>query len=98
MAQQPASAAGYVQIGTLGTNVVSDIPVNLQSVIIGGTFVGSVEFYDTTTTAGTATSNLIFNLGIPLTNTYRSIPLGLRTKRGLVTVQTGTPVMTFTID
>ena len=98
MAQQPASAAGYIQVGTVGTNVISDVPVNLQNIIIGGTFVGSVEWYDTTTTGGTAASNLIFNVGIPATNQYRTVNLGLRTKRGLVTVQTGTPVLTYTLD
>lgn len=98
MAQQPVSAANYIQVGTVGTTVVSDIPVNLQNIVIGGTFVGSVEWYDATTAAGTSASNLIFNVGIPATNLYRTIPLGLRTRKGLVVVQTGTPVLTYTLD
>jgi hypothetical protein len=95
---QPVAASAYKQVSAKGTTLVSDIPVNLQKVIIGGTFVGSVEWYDSATTAGTAATNLIFNVGIPATNQYRSIDLGLHTKNGLVEVSTGTPVITYTLD
>ena len=95
---QPAALSAYKMVSSAGTTVISDIPVGLSKVIIGGTFVGSVEFYDCNTTAGTSASNLIFNLGIPATNQYRAIDLGLTTKTGLVTVATGTPTITFTLD
>lgn len=95
---QPVAASAYKQVSAKGTTLISDIPVNLERVIIGGTFVGSVEWYDCNTIAGTAATNLIFNLGIPATNQYRAIDLGLRTKSGLVEVSTGTPTITYTLD
>ena len=98
MGYQPSALSAYKQVSAKGTTLISDIPVNLNRVIIGGTFVGSVEWYDCNTIAGTATTNLIFNIGIPATNQYRSIDLGLHTKSGLVEVSTGTPVITYTLD
>ncbi len=98
MAQQPSAAATYNFISAKGTTVVSDIPVNFHRVIVNGTFVGSVEFYDTTTAAGTAAGNLLYNLGIPATNINKSYDLDVKTKTGLVVVATGTPLVYYTLD
>lgn len=98
MATQPTSYPTYKAIGTSGTTVVSDLPVNFNQVIVNGTYVGSVEFYDTTTAAGTAASNLIWNLGIPATNINKLYPLNLQTRKGLVVVATGTPILAYTLD
>ena len=98
MSYQPAALSAYRQVSAKGTTLISDTQTNLNRVIIGGTFVGSVEWYDCNTIAGTSATNLIFNVGIPATNQYRHITLGLHTKNGLVEVSTGTPVITYTMD
>ncbi len=98
MASQPASYPTYKPVTASGTTVISDIPVNLAQVIVNGTYVGSVEFYDTAGTAGTAASNLLWNLGIPATKTNTTYPLNFRTNKGLVVVATGTPVLAYTLD
>lgn len=96
MASQPVSAAQYVNVGTLGTTVITDRSANLYSVVLPGTYVGSIEFYDSATAAGTAATNLIYNLGLPLLNQYKDIQLNLRTRFGLTIVATGTPTVLFT--
>lgn len=95
---QPVSVSQFKQVAAAGTTVISDIGAGLQNVIIGGTFVGSVEWYDSSTAAGTAAGNLIFNVGLPATFLYRSIPIAAQTKKGLVVVATGTPSLTYTYD
>lgn len=98
MSSQPVSAAQYTIVTGVGTTVITDRSANLYKVILPGTFVGSVEWYDTSTTAGTAATNKVYNVGIPLLNQYREINLDLRVKNGLVAVATGTPTLTFTWD
>ena len=95
---QPSSGDRFIQVGTVGTNVIASGGINLNKIILGGTYVGSVEWYDTATAAGTAASNLIYNVGLPLTNAYRSIDLNIRLRSGLVCVQTGTPLLTYTVS
>lgn len=98
MANQPVTASQWKNVGTVGTNVISNIGVNLNNIVLGGTYVGSVEFYDSSTAAGTTAGNLIYNLGLPLLNQYKNIEVGLRARNGLVVVATGTPSLTFTYD
>lgn len=98
MASQPVSGNEYKIIVAAGTTVVSNIPVTLKNVAIGGTFIGSVEFYDSATAAGTAATNLLFSVGLPDVYQYRSVELDAKARTGLVTVATGTPTLTYTID
>lgn len=95
MAQPTAGDIG-TYVAAAGTVVVSNKNAVLRRVIIPGTFVGSVEFYDSATAAGTAAGNNIYNVGIPALNQYRSIDLNVQTRTGLVYVATGTPALTFT--
>ncbi len=95
---QPVSYPAYKPVQAAGTTLVSEVPVNLNQVIVNGTYVGSVEFYDSTSTAGTAASNLLWNLGIPAANTNKLYPLNFQTRRGLVVVATGTPTLAYTLD
>lgn len=76
-----------------GTTVLSDSKGNLARVILPGTYVGSVEFYDSRTTAGTAAGNNIYNLGLPLLNQYKNVDLDFPFKTGLTIVATGTPLL-----
>jgi hypothetical protein len=80
-------------IGTAGTTVLSDQGGNLVRTVFLGTFVGSVEFYDARTAAGTAAGNNIFSIPLPTTNQYKSVELDYPFKKGLVAVATGTPVL-----
>lgn len=98
MATQPNTFSTYKLVSAAGTTVVSDTGVNLNKILVGGTFVGSVEFYDATTAAGTAASNLLYSIPIPATKTNTNYELGVRTRNGLVVVATGTPTLTYTLD
>lgn len=81
-------------IQAAGTTVLSDLgPGNLMRVVLGGTFVGSIEFYDSRTAAGTAAGNLIYNLGLPLLNQYKNVELAFPFRMGLTAVATGTPIL-----
>lgn len=80
-------------IGTSGTIVLDDQGSGiLARVIFGGTYVGSLEFYDSKTTTGTAAGNLMYQIGLPLLNQYKTIDLGFPYKKGLTLVATGTPI------
>ena len=98
MSSQPASGDQWVNVSAAGTVVTCNTNSTLKKVILAGTYVGSVEFYDSATAAGTAASNKIYDLGLPLLNQYKEIELNARTRNGLVYVATGTPIMTFTWD
>ena len=74
-----------------GTTILSNIPVTLKRVVLGGTFIGSVELYDSTTAAGTAAGNLMYTQGIPLLRQYDNVDIDVSTHKGLVAVATGTP-------
>ena len=74
-----------------GTTVLSDEAGRVVRLVFPGTFVGSVELYDSRTTAGTAAGNNMYNVGLPLLNQYRNVELGFPFKKGLTVVATGTP-------
>lgn len=76
-----------------GTTILDSQTGRLKRVILAGSFVGSVEFYDTNAVAGTAAGNLLYNVAIPITNAYKNIELELPYKKGLVSVATGTPIL-----
>ena len=98
MASQPASANTFTNIGAAGTVVLTNRGANLYNIVLPGTFVGSLEFYDSASAAGTAAGNLIYNIGLPLVNQYKTIELNFRTKNGLTYVATGTPTATIGWD
>lgn len=98
MASQPVAGNSFTAITGKGTAVVTDRATTLYNIALPGTYVGSVEWYDTTSAAGTAASNLIFNVGLPGLNNFRTLTLNAQTKSGLVYVATGTPTITFTWD
>lgn len=98
MSTQPIDGSQYVVIGTVGTTVISDQKVTLKSIIIPGTYVGTVKFHDTTTAAGTTATSAVFVMGLPATVTPFDVQLGLNFKKGLVIESTGTPTLTFGFD
>ena len=96
MSHQPVSGDNWRYVGTAGTTVLSDKDVTLRKVILGGTYVGSIEFYDSATAAGTTAANRIFDLGLPLLNQYKELELNAQGTRGLTVVATGTPILMVT--
>lgn len=98
MASQPASGAIYTVIqGGVGTTVLSPNETVLRGVMWGGTFVGSIELYDSATAAGTAAGNKVWAMGIPLLKYPESLSFGdngITMRNGITYVATGTPVVT----
>lgn len=88
----------FKYVGTVGTTVATDRTGILRRVILPGTFVGTVEFYDSATTTGTAAGNFIHAQGIPLLRQYDSYEINATFRNGLTYVATGTPALTFTFD
>lgn len=95
---QPVSGDQWTAVSAVGTTVVKNTDGKLVRIILAGTYVGSVEWYDSATAAGTAAGNKIYDVGLPLTNAYKSIDLNARVRNGLVCVATGTPILTYTWD
>lgn len=93
---QPISADQWTNVSAKGTTVITDRSSALKRIILPGTFVGSVEFYDSSTAAGTTATNNILSLGLPLLRQNCSIDVNAQTKSGLTVVATGTPTLTFT--
>lgn len=83
-------------IGTLGpgSTVVSSAPATLKRVVWGGSYVGTMTIYDSATVAGTAATNQVVSLGIPLLRYPYSLELNLRCNDGIVVIETGTPTHT----
>lgn len=88
----------YTIVSAAGSVVVSNKGVTLKRILIPGTYIGSVEFYDSATVAGTAASNNVYNVVLPGLNLNKSIDVHARTRTGLVYAATGTPTLTFTWD
>ncbi len=75
-----------------GTTVLESQPGYLERVILLGTYVGSVEFYDSSTAAGTAAGNLMGTVGLPLLNQYKHLDMSFPFKKGLTVVATCTAI------
>ncbi len=98
ISSQPQSGDQYVNIGTLGTTIVSDGGANLRKIIYPGTYVGSVYFFDSATIAGTAATNLVYTAGLPGLNHPTSVQVDIRFRNGIIATALGTPVLAFTWD
>ena len=84
----------WTNIGTIGTVALVSRAATLRRIVIPGTFIGSVSFFDTSATAGTAASNLILTVGLPASGVPNYIDVDANCKDGLVFASTGTPAMT----
>ena len=91
---QPVSGDSFTRISAAGSVVVSNNNTVLKRVIIPGTYVGTVEFYDSTTVAGTAAANNIFTMGLPVTSIPQSFEVNANCRNGLVYAASGTPTVT----
>lgn len=95
---QPIAGNQGTYVSAAGTVVVANRSVALKRIILPGTFVGTVEFYNSATAAGTAAGNLIHTQGLPLLRQWDSYEINFNCNNGLVYVATGTPTLTFTFD
>ena|SRR3990167_7407916 len=83
-------------VGTLGpgTTVVSARAATVKRVFWGGTYVGTIAIYDSATAAGTAASNQVLSIGIPVLRYPESIEIDLHCNDGIIVTETGTPTHT----
>lgn len=81
-----------------GTNIIatSTNDTVLRSLIIPGTYVGTVTFYDSATVAGTSSTNQLISIGNPTTSIPQVLSLNFKCFNGLTYNAAGTPVVTFT--
>jgi len=91
---QPVSGFQWKAISAAGTTLVKDTNAVVERVVIGGTYAGTVELHDASSTAGTTSTSQVVSIGVPLTNYPASIELGAEFRKGLVYEATGTPVLT----
>lgn len=94
---QPSSGYQYKAVagGTAAsTTVVKSTNAVLHSIVIPGTYVGSLVFFDSATAAGTATTNQVLALGLPATAIPQTILVGAEFRNGLTYTESGTPTVT----
>ena len=82
--------------GGVGTTVVSDRNVSLKKIIVGGTYVGTINFHDSATAGGTTSTSQVLSLGLPTTSIPFDLDVNAQCKNGLLYQATGTPVLLFT--
>jgi len=96
---QPTAGDQWVSVsGGVGTTVISEKNVVLKRIIIPGSYVGTINFHDAPSAAGTTATSQIVSFGLPSTGGPTSLDINAQCKKGLVYQATGTPVMTFTWD
>lgn len=96
MAQPVAGFSWATVSGGVGTTVISNKDTVLRSIIIPGTYVGTINFHDAPSAAGTTATSQILSLGLPVTSIPFDIQVNAQCRKGLVYQATGTPVLTFT--
>ena len=73
-----------------GSVVISNHQGIFHRLIIPGTFIGTIAFYDSSTVAGTAAGNLLFSVGDPTHAVYPQVfPIGINYRNGLVYAAAG---------
>ena len=93
MADQPQAGYIYTRYQAPGTTLVSDSPVVIARGIKQNILAGTLDFYDSTTTSGTAATNLLLTLGTSTTMEAGAVStkvFDMQTRKGLVVVATGT--------
>lgn len=92
-----SSPTGYLNINAAGTAAIRTIPSHIKTITIGAPYVGTVVFFDTSATAGTAAGNAVLTVGTP-----SAVPVTLKPNlslsKGITYAATGTPVITLGFD
>lgn len=92
---QPTSGYQWTVVsGGVGTAVVKNTNAVLKRVLIPGTYVGTINFHDSATAAGTTASSQVYSMGLPTTSIPQSIEVDANCRNGLLYQATGTPTVT----
>jgi hypothetical protein len=95
MAYEPGQGYSYTKVqGGTSETVVRAGDTYLKSVVVGGTYVGTLVVYDCATVAGTSATVNVLTLLNPLLMVPNEVELGLHLRNGLTYVATGTPLVT----
>lgn len=86
----------WTSVSGVGTTVVADRNVILKRIIVGGTYVGTINFHDSASAGGTTATSQVLSLGLPATSIPFDLDVNTNLKNGLVYQATGTPVLLFT--
>lgn len=95
---QPVSGDQWKSIASAGTTLVKNTNGVVRRVCFGGTYVGTVELHDASSTAGTTSTSQVISIGLPGAHYPESMELGIEFRKGIVYEATGTPVMTLVYD
>lgn len=91
---QPESGYQKTSIsGGVGTTVVKNTSGVLHSVVIPGTYVGTLNLHDSATAAGTTATSQFLSLGLPTSSVPVSLPMDIGFRHGLTYQATGTPAV-----
>ena len=82
--------------GGVGTTVVADRNVSLKRILVGGTYIGTINFHNSASAGGTTSTTQILSLGLPATSIPFDLDVNANCTNGLLYQATGTPVLTFT--
>ena len=98
MSSQPISGGQWKAISGVGTTLVKNTNCQVERVLIGGTYVGTVQLHDASATTGTTSTSQVIEIGLPGLNHPCAIPIGVEFHKGLVYEATGTPTLTIVYD
>lgn len=88
----------WTAVSAAGTTVLTNRTTTLVRVVVPGTYVGTVNIFDSATAAGTSASTQIVSLGLPATSVAGHIEVGAKCSNGLTYAATGTPTLTLIWD
>lgn len=95
MAFEPGQGYSYVKVsGGTSQTVVRNSDILLRSLVVGGTYVGTLAIYDSATVAGTSATNNVITLLNPALVAPNEVRLDLHLRNGLTYDATGTPLVT----
>jgi len=95
MALEPGQGYSYAKVtGGTSQTIVRASDILLRSLVVGGTYVGTLAIYDSATVAGTSTTNNVITLLNPALVAPNEVRLDLHLRNGLTYDATGTPLVT----
>lgn len=99
MSYQPTSGDQWKAVsGGVGTTTVADRETALRSIVVPGTYIGTINFHDSASAAGTTATSSMLILGLPATGIPFELHPNFKCRKGLTYEATGTPLLTFSWD
>ena len=90
---QPVSGDQWANISGVGSVVIANRNVTLKRIVIPGTYVGTVAFYNSDTVAGTTAAKNFLTVGLPVTSIPQSFEVNANCTEGIVYAASGTPTL-----